>query len=147
MSVLSQMIRDREPFERATFWSLEKTPSASHQNLRKQCCIKLRFLLHVMEAPVASSYLSPSRMAFICRPIRQANSGPILAPGRNFSNRPPSQTSILSGCLYVCHIFLATLQFPTTTFKSFSVWMRFSPQNCLQALYPDKQHNGHSSGK
>lgn len=138
MSVLSQMIRDREPLKRAAFWSLLKTPSASHQNLRKQHRIKLRFLLHVSEALVSSSYLSPSRMAFICRPIRQANSGPILAPGRNFSNSPPSQMSILSGCLYVFHIFLATLQFPTTVFKSLSVWMRFSPQNCLQVLYPDK---------
>lgn len=35
MSVLSQMIRDREPFKRAALWCLEKTPAASHQNLGK----------------------------------------------------------------------------------------------------------------
>lgn len=33
MSVLSQMIRDREAFERASLWGWGKTPAASHQNL------------------------------------------------------------------------------------------------------------------
>lgn len=33
MSVLSQMIRDREVFKRASLWGWEKTPAASHQNL------------------------------------------------------------------------------------------------------------------
>lgn len=51
MSLLSQMIRDREPFESAAFWGSLKTPSASHQNLRPQHRIKVRFLLHVADAP------------------------------------------------------------------------------------------------
>lgn len=33
MSVLSQMIRDREALKRASLWGWEKTPAASHQNL------------------------------------------------------------------------------------------------------------------
>lgn len=53
MSVLSQMIRDREAFKRAAFWRLVKTPSASHQNLRAEHRIKVRFLPHAAEAPVS----------------------------------------------------------------------------------------------
>lgn len=83
-------------------------------------------------------YLSPSRSAFICFPIRQAKRGPVLEPGNMFSTSPPSHTSILSRCLYSCAIFSATLLSLTTSLKPSSVLIRFSPQNDLQSLYPEK---------
>lgn len=115
----------------AAWWRRLQLPTRTWEN---SISITLTLLLHAAETWASTFYLSPSRTAFICRPIRQANSGPVLAPGRNFSNSPPSQTSILSGCLYTLSIFLANLQFLTTSCKSLSVRMGFSPQNRLQTL-------------
>lgn len=73
MSVLSQMIRDREPFESEAFWSLVKTPSASHQKLRQQDRIKVHSLLHgaaalVLPVPIADGRHLPSDQAGKQRP-------------------------------------------------------------------------------
>lgn len=44
--------------------------------------------------------LVPVPRAFLCLPMKLANGGLLCARGRKVSARPPSQTSMSSGCLY-----------------------------------------------
>lgn len=81
-------------------------------------------------------YRSPSLRAFICFPTRQANSGPVLAPGRKVSARPPSHTSMLSGCPYRSRILSAMLPLAVAAPRSARVSSLDKPQNCRHSLYP-----------
>lgn len=81
-------------------------------------------------------YRSPSLRAFICFPTRQANSGPVRAPGRKLSARPPSHTSMLSGCPYRSRILSATLPLAVAAPRSARVSSLDKPQNCRHSLYP-----------
>ena len=81
-------------------------------------------------------YRSPSLRAFICFPTRQANSGPVLAPGRKLSARPPSHTSMLSGCPYRSRILSAMLPLAVAAPRSARVSSLDKPQNCRHSLYP-----------
>ena len=81
-------------------------------------------------------YRSPSLRAFICFPTRQANSGPVRAPGRKLSTRPPSHTSMLSGCPYRSRILSAMLPLAVAAPRSARVSSLDKPQNCRHSLYP-----------
>lgn len=97
---------------------------------------ELKTVLHFFKLLLV--YLSPSRSTFSCFPIRQPKSGPVLEPGSSFSTRPPSQTSMLSGCLYTLKIFSAIRPSLATSLKSLRVSIGFSPQKDLHRLYPRK---------